>query len=172
VGVGSNTAILYHCGGQPPRGVCGLTTLFLLLQDLFSPSLDDSRVFHFLPPVRSFSDVIRECTHPQLDNLPVERCRKLTPALKESTLTVLGCSLPCHCIWWYSESRKGWSNPPSGSWTARARLGSLRLLDIFFMVVVVWVIGPCPITAGWFLNGGCAIAITATSRTGDHQQYR
>jgi len=138
---------LYHCGGKSPRG--SLATVVLLLQDLFSPPFNNGLVFHLLPPVGSFSDVIGERTHPQLNDL-VERCRNLAAVLEEFALTVLGGSIVCHRIRRQRSpiSRKGWSNPASGSCTAWVRSGSLRLPSRFIRVVVVLVIKPRSILTG------------------------
>jgi len=84
-------AKLYHGAGQLPGG--GFPIRFLLLRNFSSPLLKSDLVIYLLPPVGSFSYMIRECTHPQLDDL-VELCRKLATTLEEPAPTVLGCSFP------------------------------------------------------------------------------
>jgi len=134
----------YHGGCQPPRG--RLATLFLLLQKFSFPLLNEGLAFYLLPPVGSFSDLIREPAHTQFGDL-VERCRKVATVLGRRTLIVLGYSFPRYLVKRYSESRKGWSNPPSGSWTAGCCSGCLRLPNSFFMVIAV-----VAVLAGAFLQ--------------------
>ena len=85
VAVGSKVAGPYHGGSQPLRGLLRVSP-FLPLQSLPPPSLSDDLVFHLLPPVGLFPDLIRECTHPQLCDL-AKGCRKLAPTLGESIAT-------------------------------------------------------------------------------------
>ena len=55
------------------------------------------------------------------------------------TYTLLGCSLPRPCIGWYAESRKGWLNPSTGSWTDD-RCSRLPSSFIDIMTAAVWAI--------------------------------
>ena len=88
---GSRITRLYHGGGRIPRGS---PKVFLVLawQSFFSPILNDGRIFHLLPPIRFFSDTIRERTYQQVSDL-AKSCQELSAA--PGKLTALGCSFPC-----------------------------------------------------------------------------
>ena len=112
MGNSSKITRLYHRGSQCSRGCF----IIPLLQSFFLPLLNDDLVFHLLPPARFFSNMMRERTHPQLNDL-ARRCRKLIAVVGKPPRTVLRCSFPRFGPHTHSsECWKGCSNPSSGSW--------------------------------------------------------